>query len=282
MVLKTPLNTAKVMPGEITTVATAKMLVSSVRALLEVIPLNNLLWMVPSLMVTGESSLTQPKVNSLVSLSSSMRDNGEQYVMMSLTVPTLVLKLLARVLDSHGKMHANMTLKVVKVNQSGWTMFHVSVMRLPFMTAVEMISEIRTVVTVRMLVSSVKTWELKPWTMEPPLPAVISELYSMDCLNSLDALNTIMEEIGEPSVMTTSIKTTTVPRLPVDHLVFHGLQHTLMMPKVMIVNQLGLTMFLAQVGRRASLTAQEMKSETRTAATTKMLLFLVKMPSKQL
>jgi len=143
-----------------------------------------------------------------------------------------------------------------------------------------MISEIRTVVTVRMLVSSVKTWELKPWTV--PLPVVISELYSMVCLNSLDALNTIMEEIGEPSVMTTSIKTTTVPRLPVDHLVSHGLQHGLMMPKVMRVNQLGLTMFLAQVGRLASLNAQEMKSETRTAATMKMLLFLVKMPSKKL
>jgi len=178
MALKTPLNTAKVMLGEITTVATVKMLVSSVRALLEVIPLNNLLWMVPSLMVTGESSLTQAKVNSLVSLSSSMRDNGEQYVMMTLMLPTLVLKLLARVLVSHGRMHANMLLKVVMVNQSGWTMFHVSVMRLPFMTAIEMKSVLTTVVTMRMLVSSVKTWELKPWTMEP-LPTVISELYSM-------------------------------------------------------------------------------------------------------
>jgi len=91
-----------------------------------------------------------------------------------------------------------------------------------------------------------------------------------------------MEEFGEPFVMTTSTKTTTVPRLPADNLVSHGLQHTLMIPKVMKVNQLGLTMFLAQVVRLASLTAQEMKSEARTAATMKMLLFLVKMPSKKL
>lgn len=86
-----------------------------------------------------------------------MRDNGEQFVMTYLTMTTMEPKLLAKVLDFRGRMHNIMTLKVVKVNQSGWTMSNVWEVRLPYMTAPEIASEITTVVIVRMLVSSVKT-----------------------------------------------------------------------------------------------------------------------------
>lgn len=84
MVPKIPLNTAIEMIGEITTVVTVKMLVSFVRVLWEVTPPHNQLWMVPSLMETSELSLIQLKVKMLVSLSSSMIDNGDQYVMTDL------------------------------------------------------------------------------------------------------------------------------------------------------------------------------------------------------
>lgn len=117
-----------------------------------------------------------------------------------------------------------------------------------------------------------------------PSVTVISELYQMVYLNSLDALNTDMKEFGVPSVMTTSIKTTTLPKLPVDNLISHGPEHIAiltMIIKVMRVNQLGLIMFLVLVVNLASSTAQEMISETWTVVTMKIFLFLVKKASNQ-
>lgn len=154
MVLKQALNTATTMIGEVTTAVIAKMLVSFVKVLWELIIPHNQPVMEQLPVETSDLSLTHLLVNLPEESSTSMKDNGEQCVMMDL--PTKEPKLSAEVSDSHGRVQSKLTLMVVIASQSGWTMLCVREVRLHFWTVPEIPSETTTVFIARMLVSSVK------------------------------------------------------------------------------------------------------------------------------